>query len=170
MKLSKSIILLSAIILIGIGCSTIKPGKSSAKNEAYTEDLSRYRPEVLVVEDIVLEPVITEIIADSTTEDITERLNTVLDTAAIYARSTVRYIDGFTIQIYGGDNRTLAKEERMDLIRHFPETKPKMVFEQPNYKVRVGQFYTRLEAQHLYSQIKSYFKGAILIPKRIYIR
>ena len=170
MRLVQSIILISIITLIGIGCSAIKPGKTSSKDEGYSEDLSTYRPEKRIAEEpVIIDSEVSEIVADSTTEDITVKLNIELDTAAVYSRSTIKYIDGFTIQVYGGDNRNLAKEERLDLIRHFPDTKPMMVFEQPNYKVRVGQFYTRLEAQHLYSQVKHYFRGAILIPKRIYI-
>lgn len=169
MRSAKAILLLF-IIITGAGCSIVQPGKTVSKNEDYSEDLSAYRAEFAAEESISIDTVAIEHIADSATADVTKRLNTVLDTAAVYARATTRYIDGFTIQVYGGDDRNQAKEKRIELIRHFPETKPKMVFEQPNYKVRVGLYYTRLEAQHLYTQVKSYFPRAILIPKRIYIK
>jgi hypothetical protein len=80
---------------------------------------------------------------------------------------TIKYIDGFTIQVYGGNDRALAKDYQLDIIRNFPEIESKMVFEQPNYKVRIGQYYSRLEAQEFFTAVRTVFPRAILIPTRI---
>jgi hypothetical protein len=160
---------LAILMILGNSCATVNPGKTS-KTNTYSEDLSAYRPEIAVAEPILLDSTEVIVIPDSLAADVSQHLNTVLDTAAVYSRSTIKYIDGFTIQVYGGDNRAKAKDYRMDLIRNFPETDPKTVFEQPNYKVRVGSYYTRLEAQHSYAEVKSVFPRAILIPTRIYLK
>ena len=167
-----TILSLAVLILFASSCSTVKTGKTktSAQKSTYSEDLTSYRPELVVNEEQPTDTVSMQTFADSAYIDQTARLNIVLDTAATYARSTITYIDGFTIQVYGGDDRALAKDFRLNLIRNFPSTEPRMVFEQPNYKVRVGQYYTRLEAQHLFAQIKEVFPKAILIPARIYIK
>jgi SPOR domain len=166
------ILLLSLVVLFASSCGTVNTGssKTGANKGNYAEDLSTYRPKPVVVETQTADTLAAESQVDSAYVDLTEKLNTVLDTAAIYARSTITYIDGFTIQVYGGDDRSLAKDYRFKLIRNFPQTNPRTVFEQPNYKVRVGQYYTRLEAQHLYTEVKQVFRRAIIIPARIYIK
>ncbi len=157
-------------MLWGYGCNIIQPGKTSAPKEAYSEDLSAYRPQVPRPGPLPEDSVETVVVVDSTVAEVSQKLDTVLDTVAAHNRAVINYIDGFTIQVYGGDDRALAKEFRLKLLRYFPETEPRMVFEQPNYKVRVGEYYTRLEAQELFVQVKTVFPKAILIPKRIYIK
>lgn len=172
MSMRFTILTLAVLMLFASSCGTIMPGKTktSAKKNTYSEDLTAYRPEPVAIDEQPADSILVQTYTDTTYLDQTERLNTVLDTAATYARSTIRYIDGFTIQVYGGDDRAVAKDYRLNLIRNFPSTEPRMVFEQPNYKVRVGQYYTRLEAQHLFTQVKHVFPRAILIPARIYMK
>lgn len=160
------------MLILGIGlvwsCATTSPSKSTTtENDEYSEDLSAYRATPKEEENVAIEPVISYVAPDSTSLPVNKRLDVVLDTAAAYARSTIKYIDGFTIQVYAGNDRTVASDFKMDIIRNFPETDPIMVFEQPNYKVRIGQYYTRLEAQQFFAEIKSVFPRAILIPTRI---
>jgi len=166
-----TILSLVGLMIFASGCSTIMPGKtkSSVKESSYSEDLTAYRPEPVLIEEQQTDTIAEPVLKDTAYVDLTPMLNIVLDTAAVYSRSTIKYIDGFTIQVYGGSDRAVAKDFRLDLIRNFPETEPRTVFEQPNYKVRVGQYYTRLEAQHLFTQVKQVFRKAILIPTRIYV-
>jgi len=172
MSMRLTILTFAVILFFASSCGTVIPGKtnSSSQKKAYSEDLSSYRPEPFVAEEEPIDTLFSQTISDSTSVDVSARLNTVLDSAAIYSRSTVKYIDGFTIQVYGGDDRAAARDSRLNLIRNFPSTEPLMVFEQPNYKVRVGQYYTRLEAQNLFTEVKQVFPKAILIPARIYIK
>lgn len=165
-----SIIAIIASTLHLWSCASTVPGKSSSKNnEPYSEDLSSYRAQAPIfkeptdaAETIVVEP-------DSTSYPVTERLNIVLDTAAAYSRATINFIDGFTIQVYAGNDRSQAKDYQIDIIRNFPQSEPKMVFEQPNYKVRVGTYYTRLEGQQFFKEVKTVYPKAILIPTRFKI-
>ena len=157
-------------LFFSASCLTIQTGKTSQDKKAvYEEDISAYRAKpkpVVVEEDTIRQYVIT----DSAALPVTARLNTVLDTAAAHNRATLKYIEGFTIQVYGGNNRAVAKDYQLDIIRNFPEVESKMVFEQPNYKVRIGQYYTRLEAQEFFTEVRGVFPRAILIPTRIYIK
>ena len=169
MKNSGFILFLVGLAL-AMSCSITQPGKTtqSPKNDEYDEDISAFRaqPRVIMPE---VDTVVYYVEADSAALPVTEKLNTVLDTAAAYNRANIKYIDGFTIQVYGGNNRALAKDYQLDIIRNFPEVESKMVFEQPNYKVRMGQYYTRLEAQEFFTRVRSVFPKAILIPTRIVI-
>jgi hypothetical protein len=162
-----------ASLLAGLffwSCAASVPGKTSSKgDEPYSEDLSNYRAQPSDYEEPTVSNETILIEADSTSYPVNERLNTVLDTAAAYSRKTINYIDGFTIQVYAGNDRSMAKDFQIDIIRNFPESEPKMVFEQPNYKVRVGNYYTRLEGQQFFTQVKTVYPRAILIPTRFKI-
>ena len=172
MSMRFKILYLIALVHFSISGSTVNTGKTKtgSQKNIYSEDLTAYRPEPFTAEEQPADTLSLATLNDSTYVDVTARLNTVLDSAAIYARSTIKYIDGFTIQVYGGDDRAVAHDYRLNLIRNFPSTEPRMVFEQPNYKVRVGRYFTRLEAQNLFTEVKHVFPKAILIPARIYIK
>ena len=164
--------LLSFILLVYLsGCGVGQSSKTTdPKDTEYNEDISAYRAQPMKPVEEERDTVIAYIDADSTSLPVNDRLNIVLDTAAAYNKATTKYIDGFTVQVYGGNDRTRAQDFRLDIIRNFPDVEPKMVFEQPNYKVRIGQYYTRLEAQELFMEIKTVFPRAILIPTRISVR
>jgi hypothetical protein len=172
MGMRLTISIFAVMLFLASSCSTIKTGKSTSgvQKNTYSEDLASYRPEPFVAEEQPVDTLSQLTFTDSDSVDVTARLNTVLDSASIYARSTIKYIDGFTIQVYGGDDRAVAQDYRLNLIRNFPSSEPRMVFEQPNYKVRVGRYYTRLEAQNLFTEVKQVFPKAIVIPARIYIK
>ncbi len=172
-KLVKSqhhILLIALLVYVNFSCAITKPSGTSSAIEEYSEDLTAFRPELDAVESLLFDIPEANVHFDTISYEVSEKLNIVLDSAASYARSTINYIDGFTIQVYGGDNRTAARNFRTDLIRNFPETRPKMVFEQPNYKVRVGSYYTRLEAQGFFLEVTEFFPKAILVPTRLKIQ
>lgn len=72
----------------------------------------------------------------------------------------------YQIQIYNGTiagaNEALAKAK--DQLKRYPA---QMVFETPNYKVRVGSFRTQLEAdKHLNEVRKVYPAAFVMSPKK----
>lgn len=156
-------------LFLSVSCVTTQTSKSTKdKKDVYDEDISAYRAQPKITEPVQdKDTSVQYVAADSTSLPVTAKINTVLDTAAAYNRANINYIDGFTIQVYGGNDRARAKEYQLDIIRNFPDAKSKMVFEQPNYKVRIGQYYTRLEAQEFFTEIRTVFPKAILIPTRI---
>ena len=48
-----------------------------------------------------------------------------------------------------------------------PDSRPETKYEQPIYRVRVGEFGDRLQAQNVYAELAEEFPGAIVIPSRI---
>ncbi|BDD02638.1 SPOR domain-containing protein [Aureibacter tunicatorum] len=73
----------------------------------------------------------------------------------------------YTIQIYSGGSRTEANEIREQIYEFFPSAKPYLQWKQPNYRVKVGKFYNRLEANPLLLEIKKHYHSAILVPEVI---
>ncbi|PCH66855.1 MAG: preprotein translocase [Bacteroidetes bacterium] len=76
-------------------------------------------------------------------------------------------IPGFRIQIYFGSNRSEAHKVKADFIRKYPETKAYIIYHQPNFKIRVGDYQTRYEAEKLHKEIVSKFKSVFIVPDEI---
>lgn len=71
---------------------------------------------------------------------------------------------GYRVQVYFGSERSKAMEFRTELMRLFPDMGAYLLYHQPNFKVRVGDFRTRLEAAGFLQKISEHFKGAFIVP------
>ena len=76
---------------------------------------------------------------------------------------------GFRIRLFFASNRT-AREESAAVIRRFNEMYPHIEayrsFSSPNFKVTVGNFRTRLEAEALLRKLKADFPDAFIVRER----
>ncbi|MBX2843046.1 MAG: hypothetical protein KTR26_14860 [Flammeovirgaceae bacterium] len=68
---------------------------------------------------------------------------------------------GFRILVYSGGSRDRAEVIEKDLILI---EKTYQIFDIPNYKVKVGDYFTKLEANGMLVQIKKDYPQAIIIP------
>lgn len=74
--------------------------------------------------------------------------------------------DFYKIQIYNGGSDT-AKKTLNEFRQEFKDLDATIVFNTPNYKVWVGNFRTRIEAERNLAAIKNRFKNVLLIkPSR----
>ena len=80
------------------------------------------------------------------------------------------YVEGFTIQLYLGDNRILAEETEIKFNKLDSLTKKITIFTQPNYRVKVGKYYNRFNANRDYNKFKKTFPNSIIIPEKIKIQ
>jgi len=71
---------------------------------------------------------------------------------------------GYRVQIYFGNDRTKAQELRSEFLQLFPSTPAYLVYHQPNFKVRVGDFRTRLEAIGFLNKISGSYQSAFIVP------
>lgn len=78
-------------------------------------------------------------------------------------------IDGYRIQIHFGGEREKAKTIKTKFLQQFPDVAAYEVYQQPNFKVRVGDFRTRLEAQKFMSEINMYFPSAFIVADEIHL-
>lgn len=158
------------VSLVIFGCKTSSV-TSSSDTEKYKEDLSKLRPEYEKPE-VLLDSSTTEKVEDyskiTPSHDVTKKLNAVLDSIDVL-RKEVRFIDGFTIQVYSGTNSEEARLSRGKVYSILPESNPILKFDEPNFKVKVGKYYSRIEARKSYAQLKKKFPNAIIIPERIYL-
>lgn len=148
------------------------PGATkTTSSSSYHEDLSIYREQTIVVnsDSIVNTPEIEEIVIDvDPSHDISGDLDSVTS-LILESRKDIEYVNGFTIQIYSGNSRDKANQIKWQAFDLTPGQKPRVSYEQPNYKVRVGKYYTRIEANEDYNILKEKFSRSVLIPSKIKI-
>ena len=77
----------------------------------------------------------------------------------------VKTIPGYRVQIAsfsGANSKTSAFNLRENFITDYPSVQAYIVFDEPNFKVKVGDFRTRLEAYAFLQQINDVYKGYII--------
>lgn len=76
-------------------------------------------------------------------------------------------IRGFRVQIFQTDNKKQADQVRTRFLARYPDQKAYPKFEDPLFKVRVGDFRTRSEALKLSNQIKGEFPNPFIVEDDI---
>lgn len=92
--------------------------------------------------------------------------------AAINKRSSMMtsagQYKGYRIQVLSTNKRDDAFKVKADLLLAFPEQKSYIVFESPNFKVRIGNFLKRSEAESLRKQlVYMYPQGGYIVEDTI---
>ena len=90
----------------------------------------------------------------------------VLTNDYIKANKENKGIDGYRVQIYFGSGHTAresATNIRNTFVSNHKEVAAHVVFEDPNFKVRVGDYRTRSEALKLLVEIEGAYKGAYIV-------
>ena len=104
----------------------------------------------------------TEIIQDSRVDLLVEkhiRINQVINT-----------MDGFRIQLFsdsGNNSKTKAQAVHDEFLVKFPGVGVYLTFKSPNYKVRIGDFRTKLEAQRFLTELAVDYPNAFIITDQI---
>lgn len=81
----------------------------------------------------------------------------------------IRRMRGYRVQIYYGVDRNKAFERKADFMRRYPSTKVYMVYTQPQYRVKVGDFATREDAVELYREMISMYGACMIVPDYVTI-
>ncbi|MDB5119495.1 MAG: preprotein translocase [Sphingobacteriales bacterium] len=76
-------------------------------------------------------------------------------------------IEGYRIQIYSGSDRKLAYAEQTRFKGLYPQIFAYITYIQPNYKVRVGDFRTRMDAEKFMYSIKQNFSTVFIFPDQV---
>lgn len=163
-------ILIIIALAIGslIGCKSSSVSSKSGPSE-YNEDLSSLRPELEEIEEVIEpESFVENDVKVNYVDDLKEELDSV-NQMIIAKNREIRYEDGFTIQIYTGNDRQAANEAKERVLLVDPDLDPVITYRQPSYKVKVGQYVDRLRAHEVYQSLKEEFPLALLIPERIQV-
>jgi hypothetical protein len=84
-----------------------------------------------------------------------------------YVDSRNGKIKGYRVQIHFGTEKNKAKEIKSKFLAKYPDVKVYDMFEPPYFKVRAGDFRTRLEAYKFLKEIRDEFPGSFIISDEI---
>lgn len=74
---------------------------------------------------------------------------------------------GYRIQIYFGGVRQKASEVKLDFNSKYPGVPAYLTYQQPNFKVRVGDYRSRFEAQKFLKEIDGMFPSGFIVPEDV---
>jgi hypothetical protein len=163
-----------SIILIS-GCS--KKSVVSSGSE-YKEDLSAVRPRYEYIEPAIVNRPEAAAPAKKTNAPKTDvdkplyvnkKLEAALDTLTKQNKS-IRYINGFRIQIYVGNVRQEADGAKSYIYQAFPDLNPYVSYTQPTYRVKVGDFIYRSDAEQYLDLIREQYASAVILADRVDIK
>ncbi|KQS34223.1 sporulation protein [Dyadobacter sp. Leaf189] len=100
---------------------------------------------------------------------VNKKLDTVLDTLAKHNKS-IRYINGYRIQLYVGNVRQEADGAKSYIYQAFPDLNPYVSYSQPTYRVKAGDFMYRSDAEQYLDLIKEQYASAVILPDRVDIK
>lgn len=188
MKLVLYGLFISLVSVLWAGCSSRTLPSTGSYND-HNEDLSVARPSYSSVgltpastiprpapastapASVTTEKTARPIPIQQTTEalHINKRLDLLLETMADRNRS-IRYAPGYRIQVYVGNERQQAEATKLLIYQNFPELNPYLAYKQPTYRLKVGDFMRRMDAERYHSQIRQWIASAVLQPDKVDIR
>jgi hypothetical protein len=76
-------------------------------------------------------------------------------------------IDGYRIQIFFAESRSVAQSQKAGFINSFNEHKAYIDYLAPNYRIRVGNFRTKLQAEKFKQKLISTYPTSIVLEEKI---
>lgn len=107
-------------------------------------------------------PYKTEIVQDDRVELLVQK--------HIHVNQVSNAIDGFRIQIFsesGVNSKNMAQSVLDGFMARFPGKGAYLTFKSPNYRVRIGDFRTRLDAQRFLIELTTEYPNAFIISDQI---
>ncbi|GGK60067.1 hypothetical protein GCM10011405_05240 [Rufibacter glacialis] len=89
--------------------------------------------------------------------------------SVVQINRNIKYAAGYRILAYTGIERKTAMDLRSNIIQRLPEEKDYLTYKQPTYVLKIGDFFTRVEAQSALNKIKDLLPNARLVPETINI-
>lgn len=80
------------------------------------------------------------------------------------------YVQGFRIQVVAAGNRADINKVKSQFYTVFPDMKTYVIYQTPNFKLRVGNYRTKLEAYKAWLEIEKEFPGAFITPDELKLK
>ncbi|WP_277481445.1 SPOR domain-containing protein [Catalinimonas alkaloidigena] len=177
--MNRIFIFLTSLSFLGIGFTACSPSKTigTQRDDVYNENIESLRIQYSdslensmgsadQINSSNPSPETPSLTASISTQyAINDSLNYFLDEVTDRNAENNSY-QGYTVQVYTGNSREKANEAKNMVYGILPEASPTITFDPPNYKVKVGEFTDRLEAQPTYSSLKGNFPVVLIVPER----
>jgi hypothetical protein len=150
------------------------PTKSTIVGE-YEEDLSAVRltydkkPDIDNGDGKVNRDNVYNAVKDEIPMNVNKQVDKALDSLSSHNKN-IRYSSGYRIQVYVGNERKEVDDARSYIYQNFPDLNTYLSFSQPTYRLKAGDFTSRMDAERYYNSIRQRYSMAMIVPERIDIR
>jgi hypothetical protein len=106
----------------------------------------------------------------SKAQSVTINRDAIIDTLIernIEANKMLNGIQGYRVQIFFGSERKAANDAKTKLLQLMPDEEVYLIYQQPYFKVRVGDYRTKLEAEAIYRKLLPEFDKCFIVPDKI---
>ncbi len=167
MKLSCYLIVLTG--LIGSACASgtgpVTSTPAPPAKPALHIDLAKYRPKFQVAEagtNTAAKPAVVP------TQHINNQLHPLLDSVAAQ-NCKILYAQGYRILVYSGNERKEAMDVRKAVTQRLPETEEFFTYQQPTFRLKVGNYLSRLEARTDMNRLSDIAPKAMIVSEQVII-
>jgi hypothetical protein len=144
----------------GKSVETKSADKPTGKEKA-VEDLSVFRPKYSAPDAAPAKRV-------EPTHHVNDRVAVLMDTVASVNKN-IKYAQGYRILAYNGSERQTVMSLRKTIISRVPEVKDYLTYHQPNFKLKIGDFFNRVEAQQVLNKLSDLIPDAQIVQDQINI-
>ncbi len=85
----------------------------------------------------------------------------------IEANRSQQTLPGYRIQLFSGSERNNAIALRQKFKTDFPNETAYLIYQQPYFKLRVGDYRSLIEAQQMFLQLQKNYKQLLIVPDKI---
>jgi len=82
-------------------------------------------------------------------------------------RDARRSVPGFRIQVMNSPDRNKVYEAKVKIYEEYPDMKPYLLYQAPNYKLKVGNFKTQEEADQALQQLSRLFPSGLYVIRDV---
>ncbi|MGN6437178.1 MAG: SPOR domain-containing protein [Agriterribacter sp.] len=84
---------------------------------------------------------------------------------------TLKNMAGYRLQVINTNDRNKALDVKTKMLSEFPSEKVYMLYQSPYFKVQMGNFRNREDAETLLNKVKKiYPSGVFIVPSRVQIK
>ena len=76
-------------------------------------------------------------------------------------------MSGYRIQLFFGGDRARANNMRLDFLQQYPDMGAYVLYQQPNFKLRIGDFKSRMEAVNFLTEMQPGYSMAFIVADEV---
>jgi hypothetical protein len=157
---------IAILLLVLASCARSISSKSAGETaiSSYEEDLSAVRPKAVWEKPGMKDEQVLETTAFRLDEPKNEntKINKALGEIVAY-NANIGQMPGYRLQIYSGNDRSGFESAKSYILQHFPYLEIYESYSQPTYRVKVGDFLKKMDAERYYSLLMNRFSSSKII-------
>lgn len=166
--------LLKQLVILGLLAGPQACKTKQASTKAIETDFSSIRPSYEIIEEENKEGAVRFTIEEEVQEfnhpdEVTEVAMVKLDSMVAFDRA-LNYVEGYRIQLYTGNDRASVNEIKTSIYKIFPEENIYQDYRHPTYILKMGNFYSRIDAERALVKIRHLLKSPIIVKEKVIVK